>query len=150
MKKILLSLLLAFLLVAPVPIQALEKTTRRFEYLGNGLYYEEIITEMPTSRASNSKKGTKTTKCISANGVVLWQVSVTGTFTYNKKTSTCTSSYVDTKVYASAWKITSKKSSKNKNTAHAVATAKLYFGNSVLKTKTKTVKLSCNKTGVLS
>ena len=46
-------------------------------------------------------------------------------------------------------KIASKSSSRSGSTASATATANLYKGSKVIKTSTKTVKLSCSKNGTL-
>lgn len=72
------------------------------------------------------------------------------TFKYNGSSSSCTSSKVETKVYHSAWKITSKNSSHSKNVATAKVVAKLFKGSTVSQTKTKTLTLTCSKTGVIS
>lgn len=62
----------------------------------------------------------------------------------------CTSSSVSAGSYDSSWKVSSKSSSRNKNTATAKATAKKYYGTSILKTTTVTTKLTCSPTGKFS
>lgn len=47
-------------------------------------------------------------------------------------------------------KYASKNSSRSGNTASATATANLYKGSKIIKTTSKTVKLSCSKNGTLS
>jgi hypothetical protein len=105
----------------------------------------------PAAASSTSTKtASKTTAYYSSSGVLLWYVKVTGTFTYDGTTSACTSSTVTAASESTAWKISSKSASKSGNQATAKATAKQYAGLSVILTVSKTVTLTCSKTGVLS
>lgn len=115
-------------------------------------YYEEtieIIDEAMT-RATNTKTAKKTSNFKNAGGTTLWSVTVTGTFTYNGSTSSCTKSEVSTKIYQSSWKISSSSSSKSGNKATAKATAKCYLDGTVISTNSKTVTLTCDKNRKLS
>lgn len=143
MKKILLSLMigLGFVFTIIQPISA------------NEYYYEETIEVIDLNvmtRSIQTKTAKKTGTYKNANGQVLWSVTVTGTFTYNGSTSSCTKSTVSTSVVDNAWKIASSSSSKTGNKASAVATAKYYVGGTVVSTQTKTITLTCSQTGVLS
>jgi hypothetical protein len=102
--------------------------------------------------ATSTKTGSKTTAYYNSSNALLWSVKVTGTFSYNGSTSSCTSSSVTTVVTSTAanWKITSKSTSKSGNQATGKATAKCYSDSIVLQTVSKTVILTCSKTGALS
>lgn len=143
MKKILISILLSFsfLFVSINSIQA------------NEFYYDEIIEvvdSIETVRATQTKTAKKTAYIKNSSGAVLWSVTVTGTFSYNGTTSTCTSSSVSTSVSNSYWSIVSKSSSKSGNKASAKATAKNSINGDTIATMTKEVTLTCSPTGALS
>jgi hypothetical protein len=123
-------------------------------YLSDGSSIETVI-EIPKSSAllraaSSTRTGSKTVNYKNSAGVVLWYVKVTGAFTYNGSTSTCTSSTVTATSNSSLWKISSKSASKSGNKATAKATAKQYKGSTVIGTITQTVTLTCSAGGTLS
>lgn len=92
--------------------------------------------------------GTKTTEYKNISGVTLWSVSVTGTFTYNGSTSSCTACSHSTAFYSSAWSLKSATHSISGNTANATATAThTILGIPV--DHTKTVTLQCDRNGNL-
>ncbi len=154
MKKILKTIALS-LILCMVPfhnVKALENNTSYIEEIfEDGSYIEITIHEENTNaRSSTTKKKTATYK--GSSGTVYWSVTVQGTFNYDGKTSTCTSSSISTANYSSTWKLSNKKASKSGNTASASVTAKQYHSNgtTVLQTINKTVKLTCDKNGKLS
>mgnify|MGYP001623829458 CR=1 FL=1 len=100
------------------------------------------------SASTVKKKKTVTYK--STSGTILWSVTVHGTFSYNGTSAKCTSSSVSVTCPSSNWKISKKSSGKSGATATATASAKQYQNNSYLRTVTKTVKLTCSKTGKFS
>ena len=119
------------------------------------LYYETVIEETASvspmaSNTAKEKTGYKTTSCKNANGTVLWSVKVTANFSYNGTTATCTSSSVSTTINNSAWKISNKYSTRCANYGTATATGQEYINNKLVKSVTKTVKLTCSPTGTLS
>lgn len=119
------------------------------------LYYETVIEETASvspmaSNTAKAKTGYKTTSCKNANGTVLWSVKVTANFSYNGTTATCTSSSVSTTINNSAWKISNKYSTRCANYGTATATGQEYINNKLVKSVTKTVKLTCSPTGTLS
>lgn len=119
------------------------------------LYYETVIEETASvspmaSNTVKTKTGYKTTYCKNANGTVLWSVKVTARFSYNGTTATCTSSSVSTTINNSAWKISNKYSTRCANYGTATATGQEYINNKLVKSVTKTVKLTCSPTGTLS
>lgn len=143
MKKIILSLFICFGFIL----------TELQPLLANECYYEEtieIIEKNEVTRATQTKTAKKTGTYKNASGKTLWSVTVTGTFTYTGTSSTCTKSSVSTSISDTTWKISSSSSSKTENKASATATAKCYANGFLLATHTKTITLTCSKTGVLS
>lgn len=125
------------------------------EYLEDGLVCETIIYETQdsstfTKASSKTKSGSKIMNYKTSGGTILWSVTVNATFQYTGSSSSCTSASVSTKIVNSNWKITAKSSNRSGNTGTAKATAKLYNNNTVTQTITKSVSLSCSKSGVLS
>lgn len=140
-----------------VPVMAFEKIGETVqsvtvEYLEDGSCYETIITVDDTvsgdsgiMSASKTKTGSKKTTYKNKSGDVLWYVKVTGKFTYNGSTSKCTSASASAVSNSSSWKIIDKSSSRSGNKAIGKATAKEQSTS-----LTRTVTLSCSKTGKLS
>jgi hypothetical protein len=100
--------------------------------------------------ASSTKTGSKTSYYQNSAGVTQWYVRVTGSFTYNGSTATCTSASVSAVSNTSSWVISSSSASKSGATATGKGTGKLYAGILVLQTITNTVKLTCSSGGTLS
>lgn len=143
MKKVLLSLclLMSGILMSSHQVNA------------EGYYYEETIEiiEENISRASSSKTGEKIGTYRNSSGEKQWEVIVTGTFTYNGSTSTCTKASVSVNVYNNYWHLYSKSASKSENKAIGKATCKLYsVSGNVIDTVSKTVTLTCSASGKLS
>lgn len=125
-----------------------------YEYFDDGSYIVTTITEEPAvsfARAGNTKTGSKTSKYYSSSGTAMWYVTVNGTFSYNGSTATCTNASVTAGSYSASWKINSKSSKHSGSSASGTAKATMYdtYGNYV-KSATKTVTLTCSKTGTLS
>jgi len=161
--SLVLIMIIAVGFVTPLNISAqettLEITSKTIEYLGDGIICETIIEEIPmdnsamASRSSSIKtrSGSKTATYKNASsGATLWSVRVTGNFRYNGTTSSATSSSVTATSLHNLWKIPSRSSSYSGNTARATATGQQYSGNSIIFTATRTVSLSCSRTGVLN
>lgn len=150
MKKIIIVALLSLgITLSCVPVSATENH-KDVEFLDNGSYFETIIVEHPSTRASGTKTGTKTTYYKNNNNQVMWSVAVTGTFNYTSSSATCTKSTVSTTSPASTWKIASKSASKSGNKATGKATAKQYQNGACIFTTTRSVTLTCGANGVLS
>jgi hypothetical protein len=158
MRKILILLLSLVLIFSVSPVAFADSadgnTTTEIEYLDDGSCFVTTIEVSPPGTmlraATSTKNGSKTIVHQSASGTTLWSVKVSGSFSYNGTTSSCTSSTVTATANSSVWKIASKTASKSGNTATASATAKLYSGSDVVQTITKTATLTCNKNGNLS
>ena len=115
-------------------------------------FYEETIEILQdySTRATSTRTAKKTATVKNENGEKLWYITVTGTFTYNGKTSTCTKSVVDAGVYNSRWSISKKTSSKTANKAIGTAYAKLSYTGGSTETVSKTVTLTCSANGTCS
>ena len=156
MKKdlsLIMAIAIVFFLSASNTVQASDdnvfnRTYTTIEYLDNGDYIETTLV------VSNSTKGTitgaKTATYKDSSNVILWDVSVTGTFSYNGTSSTCVSASGDSHSYSSNWTVSSPTVSKSGNTATSTATGKKRLFGIVVQTQTLSVTLSCSKNGVLS
>lgn len=152
MKKIYLSLLLIIPLLSSqiIPSFAIENSSYIEERFEDGSYIETTLYNVYSKERASTTK-TKTSVYYDNNKKAHWSISVTGTFTYNGNYAKCTNSKATTKTYDSTWKLTNINANKEKNKAIASVIAKQYDSNNTLKRSiTKTVTLTCSKTGVLS
>jgi hypothetical protein len=156
MKRVILvlSLVSALVLMSATSIFATEDIVST-EYLPDGSYIEMTVEDQysPFSlfAAASIKNGYKTATYKNSAGTSLWYVKVSGTFTYNGSTSSCTSSSITATSHSSFWTIVSKSSSKRGNMATASATVRQYDDlGFLIQTVTRTVNLTCSATGTLS
>lgn len=149
MKK-LLSLLLCGIFVIGVyciPASAAEPEdiliSRTVEILENKDY---IITEVyeSTIQPRSSKIGYGTATYYNASGTAIWNVVVTGTFTYNGTTSSATSSSATVNLFSDNATFISKSANYSGNTATATGTVR-YSASQI----TRTARVSCDKNGNL-
>ncbi len=153
MKRILctaLSLLMLICLI-PYPALAAEMTTadENTVYFDDGSYMVTVIEEVRT-RASNTVTQTKSRTYYNSDDVAEWKITLTGTFTYNGTTSSCTSASCNVDVYASNWYTVSKSASKSGNTASCTVTmGKTFLGITISK-PVHTLTLTCDKDGNFS
>lgn len=152
-----LSIISLLILFSP-PVKASDistVTTTEIESLPNGDIIETIIeldtpSEVSIFSTSKTTSGSKTTRYKSSSGTVLWSVKVYGTFTFNGSSAKCTSSKVTATAPAKSWYISSSSAAKSKNSATAKATAKKKTGTATTETITRSVTLTCSKSGKLS
>lgn len=137
-----------------VPIMAKDTSnTVTIETFEDGSYMESTIEESPDLlpfSTSSTKSGRKTSTYKSSSGKTIWSVTVTGTFTYNGSSAKCTKATVSTTCPNNNWKITKTSAAKSNAAASATATAKKYQDGSYIQSLTRTVKLTCSKSGKLS
>lgn len=138
--------IISFLLILFSNTSIANATT--LEKTDNDYYVETIITNVDSDlnfialhRNSHTITKTKT-----ANGTILWSVSITATFIYDGSTSRCISCSPNATSYSSEWKIQSVSSNKSGNSATASATANY----ASLKNYTQNVTISCSKNGTVS
>lgn len=153
MKKIFISLLIisTLLFVPASNVSALENITTYIEERFDDGSYIEVTIHYGDLNTRSTTTHSKTATFKGEDGTKYWSVTVKGTFSYNGKTSSCTSSSVSTKNYSTTWKLSNAKASKNGATASASVTAKQYHPDGIVyRTINKTVKLTCDKNGNLS
>ena len=75
---------------------------------------------------------------------------ITGIFTYDGSTSSCTSVTKATYIYDSVWKVTAESCSKSGNKAYGDFTVKRYALLIVVQTEVVNLVLACSPSGVLS
>lgn len=157
MKKTLI-LLFSFLFIfaSTFPVKASEiqsiNSTNIIEIFDDGSYIESSTEEniiATLSRSSSTKSAKRTYKA--SSGKILWTITVTGTFTYNGSSSSCTKASVSTTCPSITFKLASKSATKHNSTATATATAsfKQYNDSVYLRTITRSVSISCDKSGKL-
>ncbi|MBO5163317.1 MAG: hypothetical protein J6B75_02565 [Ruminococcus sp.] len=153
MKKNLITSLLVSLVMLigcfAIPLSASaadDKTTSTVEYLDDGSYIVTTLT-LPDGLTRSSKSASKTATAYDANNNALWAYTVTATFTYDGKTSKCTSVSDSYSIYDNNWYMASHSCTKDGNLASGTATAKKKVLGVVVDTMTKPVRISCNQYG---
>ena len=153
-KKIIISLMCITAMITVSNVNALDNIdvyTYIEEEFADGSYIEVTIEQSHNLARSTTIQGKKTASYKGSDGTTYWSVTVTGTFTYNGTTASCTQSLVSTKNNSVSWKLSNAKASKSGATALASVTAKQYHQDgTVLKTVNKTVQLTCSASGNLS
>ncbi len=109
---------------------------------------EETVSN--TTRAASTKTGRKTYTIYNSDSKVAAQFVLTGTYTYNGSTSTCTGASYSTSVYDDNWKFTNASTSKLGAVASGQFTAKRYSLSVTTQTISKTITLTCDAKGNLS
>ena len=111
-----------------------------------------IVVELSENlvRATNTKTQTKTSKYYNSNDVLQWTVVLTGTFTYNGTTSSCTASNCSITISNDNWYTISKASGKSGNTATADVTMGYKLLGITTTKKTLNMTLTCDKDGNFS
>ncbi|MCR4960488.1 MAG: hypothetical protein K6A74_03470 [Lachnospiraceae bacterium] len=150
--SILLSIVVLFLLVPTNCNAAPNSVVEKKIVNGQTYYIETVISEKSSfnflQATSKSKTASKTTYVKDSKGNILWSVSVTGTFSYDKKTSKCTSCSHSASSSNKNWSIKNSSSSYSGNSATATATASLkgIFGHD----QTESVTISCSPSGTIN
>lgn len=152
MRRLFCVLLLVGILCVILPNQAMAATNEEVVsiiYLNNGYYIIESIS-VNVSRASGSITGTKSHTCYDSNGNSDWKAVLTGTFTYNGASATCTSSSVSVTIYDSSWYTISKSATKSTNVASASVTMGCKILGVTFNEVTVPITLTCDANGNLS
>ena len=127
MKKTLI-LLFSFLFIfaSTFPVKASEiqsiNSTDIIEIFDDGSYIESSTEEniiATLSRSSSTKSAKRTYTYKASSGKILWTITVTGTFTYNGSSSSCTKASVSTTCPSITFKLASKSATKHNSTATA-------------------------------
>lgn len=146
--KRLFSLILTICLIASLPIYS-SPAEEEVIYFDDGSYIV-ITVESISTRASGTKSGSKTLKYTGSDGELEWKAVLSGTFTYNGTSATCTSSSCNVTIYASNWYEVSKTVTKSGNTASASVTMGRKVLGITVEKETYPLSLSCDKDGNLS
>lgn len=120
----------------------------------DGSYIKSVLIDDSTdcsslARKTSTKTGRRVYSYESSSGKLLWTITITGTFSYTGSSSKCTKSEISTTCPASNWKLSEKKAYTSGSSAKATASFKQYKKDVYLQTITRTVTLSCNKSGKL-
>ena len=118
------------------------------EYYPDGSYSITRLISETASRATITKS--KVFDFYSASSVLLWQVKLTATFTYNGSTASCTNATPSYTVYNTAWKVKKATASYSGNTATGSFTVKRYNLGIPVETINKTLTLTCSPSGVVT
>lgn len=153
MKKIIsifLSIFTMMMLILPCSAVGVKEAAEKDVFwLADGGYVE-IITESCTTFAFGTITKSKHYIRHNGDGDTLWDAKLTGTFTYDGTTSSCTNSSCSVAVYRSNWYVVSKSATKSGNTAYATVTmGRKVLGVTVDK-ETFNITLKCDKDGNVS
>ena len=113
-------------------------------YYNDGSYG---VTFLKTSDSKGTKTGTKGYKHYDSGNTLVWEASITATFTYNGTTASCTSVSKSTTIYNNSWRCTASSCSKSGATATGNFTFKHYVLGVPVKTINKTLTLTCDPNG---
>ena len=150
MKRIFVGILALVLVLSMIPVRAVaaEKQVETF-YLDDGSYMTvELITK--GSRASGNVSGSKTTTYNNSSGTALWQVTLTGDFSYTGSGATCTSTAIDVTIFDSSWYTIYKTSGKSGNKATGSATIGKSVGGTAVTKVPVSLTITCDANGNLS
>ncbi len=118
-------------------------------HLEDGSYIIVAVTELQC-RATQTRSGSKSYTYYTSDGSAKWKATLSGTFTYNGSSATCTSSSCSVTIYNSSWYTISKSASKSSNTASASVTMGYKVLGVTTNQVTRNISLSCDKDGKLS
>ena len=162
MKKIISMLLVITLFsISVIPAAATVSENKSvkvvsIEPLEDGYYVETTIEILPQLGFGNEIQATystitstKTSSYKNSNGDVMCSLSITGTFTYNGSTSSCTSCYHSYSAPGSTWEVLNASSSRSGNSATATATARHHLIVSYADYP-MSVTVSCSANGTIS
>lgn len=145
-----------FVFAAVVPAFAADSATETRTYterFDDGSYAVVTITQTQTrsARAAQSTTaGRKITDYYDSADVLQWSAIVTGNFTYNGTSATCTSAKVSHEIKDSKWKLHSSSASRSGNTARGDFEFYLYtLGVVHINTREAHPVLTCSPTGDL-
>lgn len=153
MKRFLSSIFICIMILCLIPCNCLAAEApsagKIISVFEDGSYLTEMIIS-ENSRAGGSKNGSKTYEYYSVDGRCLWNVTLSGSFTYSGSTSSCTAASVSTTIYDSAWYTASKDASRSGNTAYGSATMGRKALGVTVQTVPVSLTLTCDADGNLS
>ena len=151
MKKTLLYILTIATIFLTVPCGSAEALDERDDiiYLESGAYIE-VSRGVLSVTASGTTTRYVDYNCFSSDGTALWNIRLSGTFTYNGTTATCTSSSCTVDIYDTSWYEISRSATKSGASAYAsVEMGRKVLGITVER-ETYELSLTCDKDGNVS
>ncbi len=149
MNRIISFLIAGLLLLSLFPVNSMAAENTQIIYLENGDYIVETLSES-VSRSAWERTGSRSKTYYNSDGTAVWKAVLTGTFTYDGTSSTCTDADISVTVYASNWYTVSKSAGKSGNTATGTVT----MGHKIMGVTTQKITanltLTCDKNGNLS
>ncbi len=115
-------------------------------YFEDGSYLVRRLFTAPATRASNTVSGSVSQSYYSSTDVLLFEVFVYGTFTYDGITATATQASYDYTIYDTAWSFKSGRA----YCSGDQAIAEVKFTGGIFITRTAKVVLTCSPDGKLS
>lgn len=149
MKQVFSALLIAVLLVSVFPLAGNAAEKVETVYFDDGSFMTIEVNYTPV-RATWSVTGNKQYTYYNSYSEAQWKVVLTGTYTYNGSTSSCTASSVDVTIYDSNWYTISKSTGKSGNNATASVTMGQKAGGLTVVRVPVSLNLSCDANGNLS
>ena len=148
-----LSILLVLILILgfmPIGAHATEASERQTVITFEDGSYIEVHLNEDSSRATNTKSGSKTYSYYDANDNREWQAKLSASFTYDGTTSSCSSASCTVTIYESQWYEVSKTTTRSGNTATTELTMGQTFWGITIAKPEYTITLTCDKDGNLS
>lgn len=153
MKRLFCAVLTLLLLACLFPQQTLaaemSPAGEAIVYFEDGSYMVTTIEEIGT-RASGTKTQSKARTYYGSDDEAKWKIILTGTFTYNGTSATCTNSICSVDVYASNWYVVSKSAEKSGNEASCTVTMGQTFLGITISKPVHTLTITCDKDGNLT
>lgn len=154
MKKKCFTLILLFtVLLSIFPNNTFASTVTEIIYQDDELIVTSTLTTYDSPSGiqlfSNTKTKTssKTVTITDSTGNTVATYTLHATFSYNKKSATCTQTHYSSSIKNNAWGFTARKARKSSNTATGSYTIK---NSKSKKTQSSSVRLSCSKNGTIS
>lgn len=149
-RMITFALVLACLLSLAAPASAASTDSREITYYDDGSYLIVTVSTAPQSRASGTTPGSASAEYYNADDVLRWVVTLTGSFTYNGSSATCTSANIDATIYESGWSCSSKSAYASGSSAIGSATMVRKVLGVQVDSVPVSLKITCDKNGALS
>lgn len=153
MKRLFCVVLTLLVLICLLPRQTLaaeiSAAGKSVVYFEDGSYIVTTAEEIST-RASGTKSLTKARTYYGSDDEIKWEIILTGTFTYNGTSATCTSSSCSVDVYANNWYVVSKSAKKSGNEASCTVTMGQTFLGITISKPVHTLTITCDKDGNLT
>lgn len=153
MKKFFSLLLTILLLLTLLPVSSLAtaepENTEHIIYFGDGSYITIELTQLD-SRASGTKRGSKTYTYRDSDGAEQWRAVLSGTFTYTGSSASCTAVSCSVTITDTDWYEKSKTTNKSGGSALCELTMGRKFLGITIDTETINMRITCDANGNLS